>query len=404
MRFKVLLIEDEELTRNLLKKVLKKEGYDVIVADNGKNGLDLFNLEKPDIVVTDIKMPGLDGKEVLYRIKRLDPSTEVILITGHGDLDTVIHALREGALDYIKKPINFDQLLLSLGRAKEKITKARNIIPKTNLLIIEDDQNTREKLAQIFRKEGFETLTGADGEEGINIFMQNKVDILLVDVKMPKKNGLEVLHEVRKYSDDCEVIMLTGYSDEEAAVQAMRDGAINFIRKPLDIEQLIVAVQKAIEKLHLQRSFKYNKRELELSQEIIAKILNEKEIIIELRENSSPSIRNFVLDLINALPVSLFLVDDKMNIESVNNTAIQAYNYLPEQIDEMFIDKLNLQSIGLVKLINEINEVFKFKGIKVFILENDANKLIMVRVVIIADKQRKEKVILIFGDYRKVQK
>jgi len=187
MPIKVLLIEDEELTRNLLKRVMEKEGYSVIVADNGERGLELFNIEKPDIVVTDIKMPGLDGEEVLYRIKRLGPATEVILITGHGDIETVIHALREGALDYIKKPINVDQLLLSLGRAQEKISENKKIIPKTSLLILEDDQSTREKLAQILKKEGFNILTGSNGEEGIALFMQNKVDILLVDVNMPKK-------------------------------------------------------------------------------------------------------------------------------------------------------------------------------------------------------------------------
>jgi DNA-binding NtrC family response regulator len=187
MPIKVLLIEDEELTRNLLKRVIEKEGYNIIVADDGERGLELFNLEKPDIVVTDIKMPGLDGKEVLYRIKRLDPATEVILITGHGDIDTVIHALREGALDYIKKPINVDQLLLSLGRAQEKIIGNKKINPKTSLLILEDDRSTREKLAQILNKEGYNVLTGSNGEEGIDLFMQNKVDILLVDINMPKK-------------------------------------------------------------------------------------------------------------------------------------------------------------------------------------------------------------------------
>lgn len=389
---KVLLIEDEELTRNLLKRVMEKEGYNVIVADNGERGLELFNLEKPDIVVTDIKMPGLNGEEVLNRIKRLVPATEVILITGHGDIETVINALREGALDYIKKPINVEQLLLSLGRAQEKVIENKKIIPKTSLLILEDDQSTREKLAQILEKEGFNILTGSNGEEGIALFMENKIDILLVDVNMPKKNGLEVLHEVRQYSNDCEIIMLTGYSDEETALQAMRDGAINYLRKPLDIEQLFVSIQKAVEKLHLQRSYTYQKRELELSQQIIAKILGDKEIIIEILDHSRSSIQNFALDLIDTLPISFYLIDKNMNIEFSNKNSIHLLNYTPKKLDEEFIEKLNLQSIGIEKL---IHEVFEANEAKIFKLSENAIQIIMVKLTIIIKRQRKERVLVI---------
>jgi len=93
---KILLIDDEPDILRVLGISLKADGYDVIPALNGTEGLQAFAKEKPSIVITDIKMPGMDGIEVLGKIKELDPNTEVIIITGHGDIDNAIESLKYG--------------------------------------------------------------------------------------------------------------------------------------------------------------------------------------------------------------------------------------------------------------------------------------------------------------------
>lgn len=103
------------------------------------------------------------------------------------------------------------------------------------MLVIEDDENGRKKLTRILQKEGYSVSSAADGEEGIRRFEENKVDVILVDLKMPKKNGIEVLREVKRMTEDVETIVVTGYGDEETAIQAMREGAVNYLRKPIDI-------------------------------------------------------------------------------------------------------------------------------------------------------------------------
>jgi PAS domain S-box-containing protein len=117
---KLLLIDDEPDILRVLSISLKADGYDVVCAQNGPEGIAAFEKEKPDIVITDIKMPGMDGIEVLKKIKGLNADTEVIIITGHGDIENAIEALKHGASDYINKPIRDEALAIALGRAREK--------------------------------------------------------------------------------------------------------------------------------------------------------------------------------------------------------------------------------------------------------------------------------------------
>ncbi len=122
---KILVIDDEKPTLSMFRLFLGAYGYTVLTAENGKEGLELFMKEKPPIVLTDIKMPGMDGFEVLKRIKTADASAEVIVITGHGDMDLAIKALDFDATDFIKKPIQKAALDAALRRAEERLKIAK---------------------------------------------------------------------------------------------------------------------------------------------------------------------------------------------------------------------------------------------------------------------------------------
>ncbi len=121
---RILIIDDEKPTLTMFRLLLSADGYTVLTAENGREGLAVFEREKPPLVVTDIKMPGMDGIEVLKRIKQIDPRTEVIVVTGHGDMDLAIKALNLDATDFINKPIQRHALEHALRRAKERIQLA----------------------------------------------------------------------------------------------------------------------------------------------------------------------------------------------------------------------------------------------------------------------------------------
>ncbi|MGE4193807.1 MAG: response regulator [Pseudodesulfovibrio sp.] len=121
MDFKrLLLVDDEEGVRRFLGLSLMDLGYEVETAANGREALDMFDGFRPNIVFTDIKMPVMDGIELLKAIKEKSPDTEVVMITGHGDMDLAIESLKFDASDFITKPINNDVLEVSLGRARER--------------------------------------------------------------------------------------------------------------------------------------------------------------------------------------------------------------------------------------------------------------------------------------------
>lgn len=146
MAQKILLVDDEEGIRKVLGLFLSDSGYQVFTAKNGEEALHVFRKEQPPIVLTDIKMPGMDGVELLKKIKEESPDTEVIMITGHGDMELAIQSLKSEATDFITKPVNDDPLEIALKRANERIffkTKLREYTENLERLV---QEKTKELL------------------------------------------------------------------------------------------------------------------------------------------------------------------------------------------------------------------------------------------------------------------
>ncbi len=119
----ILVIDDEQPTLEMLALLLEAQGYNVLTAADGSAGMAAFERHSPPMVLTDIKMPGIDGLEVLRRIKAKSPATEVIVITGHGDVDLAMAALNLKATDFIDKPISQAALQAALRRSEERIDR-----------------------------------------------------------------------------------------------------------------------------------------------------------------------------------------------------------------------------------------------------------------------------------------
>jgi len=123
---KILVIDDEQPTLKMFTLLLSAYGYEILTAENGQEGLELFKKESPGLVLTDIKMPIMDGIEVLKEIKKINPHAEVIVITGHGDMDLAIQALNLDATDFINKPLQREALEQALTRAGERLAIAKS--------------------------------------------------------------------------------------------------------------------------------------------------------------------------------------------------------------------------------------------------------------------------------------
>ncbi|MDO4461326.1 MAG: sigma-54 dependent transcriptional regulator [Bacteroidia bacterium] len=126
----ILVIDDQKSIRSTLKDILELEGYEVALAENGKEGVDMLSNNKYDILLTDIKMPEMDGMEVLSKAVEIAPSMPIIMISGHGNIDTAVEAIKAGAYDFIEKPIDLNRLLITVKNAVEK----NNLVVETKAL------------------------------------------------------------------------------------------------------------------------------------------------------------------------------------------------------------------------------------------------------------------------------
>lgn len=118
---KILIVDDERSIRNSLKEILSDEGYDVDVAENGVSACSMVEKEKYDVIFCDIKMPEMDGVETLTRLTEMGIDSAVVMISGHGDIETAVECIKKGAFDFIQKPLDLNRILITIKNAKEKV-------------------------------------------------------------------------------------------------------------------------------------------------------------------------------------------------------------------------------------------------------------------------------------------
>lgn len=132
---RILVIDDERSIRNTLKDILEFEKYTVELAEDGFKALELLQTKDFDVILCDIKMPGMDGIEVLQKVEEIKPDIPVVMISGHGNIDTAVESIKKGAFDFIEKPLDLNRLLITLRNAMDKsslLTETKVLRKKVN--------------------------------------------------------------------------------------------------------------------------------------------------------------------------------------------------------------------------------------------------------------------------------
>ena len=285
---KILIVDDEEGICKQLKHELQKEGFKVEYRISPLNVLEDLKRAKEDgkpynLLLLDILMPGMDGFKLLEEIKKAQPNLDVIIITGYGDEEKAIKAIRLGAFDYLNKPISLKELHTAIFRINQKIEREEKKPFRHRVLVVDDEKDLCDHIKHELDKEGYLVTAAYDGEEGLNYFKNNRVDIVIADLKMPRMSGLEMLKHCREITDNFISIIITGHGDHETAIKALRMGVFNYLKKPIPLEELIISVNKGIDLLFLQRGLSARKRELEIETAIKKQYADNLEKIVEER-------------------------------------------------------------------------------------------------------------------------
>ena len=249
MKDKILLVDDEEGIRKVLGITLSDAGYRVFVAENGQEAFRIFKTESPPIVMTDIKMPGMDGIELLKNIKRLNPDTEVIMITGHGDMDLAIESLKHEATDFITKPINDDIMEIALKKAHDNIIIREKLREYTQNLesLLREKSALQDRLSSLGLRissisHGIKgMLTGLDGgmyllDSGITKNNQDQLkegwEIVKQMVDRIRKMVLDILFYAKERELKTEKIDVLSFARDVAAVvePKIKEKQIEFVQ------------------------------------------------------------------------------------------------------------------------------------------------------------------------------
>jgi two-component system NtrC family sensor kinase len=183
LEWKVLLIDYDEDIRQTMSTVLKENGYSVLTAADGESGIRLCREGPPQIIITEINLPGMDGIEVLTSIKKSYPNNEVVVATACGETENILLSFRLGAADFISKPIHDDALLASLERAKKRYISHRKLQEYTNF-IEERWLDTSEELAKTFNfqkrliESSIDGIIGCDYDRKVIIFNKSMEQML----------------------------------------------------------------------------------------------------------------------------------------------------------------------------------------------------------------------------------
>jgi len=269
---RVLIVDDDPALLQALPEALRLRmgGVTVDTADSAAAALHRIAARDYDAIVADIKMPGMDGLALLTEIRMRQPDTPTLIITGHGEHALAIEALRGGAYDFIQKPIDRDYIVAALHRAirahePSRRRKDRQLAlercaaeleqiaaklgsEQPRVLIVDDDPALLQALPQALRLRmaGVTVDTADSAGAALDRIAARDYDAIATDIKMPGMDGFALLAEIRARQPDTPILMITGHGEYDLAVRALRGGAYDFMEKPIDRDDFVAALYRAI--------------------------------------------------------------------------------------------------------------------------------------------------------------
>jgi DNA-binding NtrC family response regulator len=279
-KIRVLLVDDELEYAETLSDRLAEDGIDSRVASSGEEGLEALERNPPDVMVLDLRMPGMGGMELLEHARRDNPEVQVVVLTGHGGKEREQEALDRGAFEFLEKPVEYKGLRAVIQRAWGLTKRASKAVaddlrlsfvgdlpggssgPANSLdsrigklpeealrvLLVDDEEDYVKSLSERMALRDVDSETALSGKEAISIVGDTPPDVMVLDLNMPGLGGLEVLRQVKDVQPQMEVLILTGHGSPAEREEALKLGAFDYLKKPIEARELMMSVHAAGQK------------------------------------------------------------------------------------------------------------------------------------------------------------
>ena len=238
---RALVIDDEETARDIVRQILTREGFDVVTAESGRQGIELARQIQPSLITLDVLMPDLDGWSTLQELKRDDGLSDIpVIMVTIVDEENRGYAL--GAAAYLTKPVNREHLRKALASCHPDHASPR-------VLVVEDDAHTRGWLSRILRENGWEVAEAENGRVALERLTVVHPDLVLLDLMMPEMNGFEFVEAIRgrKETHHLPVIVLTAADLDEEGHRRLNGGIERILRKrPGGREEVLATLREVI--------------------------------------------------------------------------------------------------------------------------------------------------------------
>jgi len=232
---RILIVDDETNMRKTLSDILRDDGYDVSTAATGEEAVELCAREHFDIVLMDVRMPGMNGVEAFREIRRHQEGVRVILMSAYGLEELKQAALDEGAIAFLSKPLDLRQTVKLIDEVKD-----------TAILVVEEDESISAPLQAALKQQGYRVTVTASPHDALELVEQIRFDLIFVDVNLPAMNGLELYLAIKKITPRAVAIMITGMEEEfeRLAREAVHRNAYTIVKKPLELDHVLGLLER----------------------------------------------------------------------------------------------------------------------------------------------------------------
>jgi len=241
----ISVIDDDESVRRTTTRLIESFGLRAAAFESAENFLSSGHLNDTSCLIVDVQMPGMNGLQLQSQLAAADCRIPIIFITAFDDKESRRRAMQAGAIAFLGKPFNDEQLLesirLALHELDDEPRAARNLIS-----VIDDDESVRRTTTRLIETFGFRAAAFESAESFLRSGQLDCSLCLIVDVRMPGMNGVELQSQLATTGYRIPIIFVTAYDDKESRRRAMQAGAVAFLAKPFGDEQLLHWIRSAL--------------------------------------------------------------------------------------------------------------------------------------------------------------